>query len=79
MMLAAAQALGEISPGLSDAGGALLPPLEALPGLVPRIALRVAMEAVRAGVAPSLDADTLHLRIDEKRWVPAYVPVLPAD
>jgi malate dehydrogenase (oxaloacetate-decarboxylating) len=79
MMLAAAQALGDVSPATADPGAPLLPPLEALPSLVPRIALQVAMEAVRAKVAPRADEETLRLRIQARRWVPEYVPVLPAE
>jgi malate dehydrogenase (oxaloacetate-decarboxylating) len=77
MMLAAAQAIGDVSPALTEPGGPLLPPLETLRDLVPGIALRVAAEAVRGGVAPAVDEETLRLRIADRRWVPEYVPVLP--
>ena len=78
MMLAAARAVGEVSPGAAEVGGPLLPPLEALPALVPRIALQVALQAIRDGVAPASDETTMRLRIEEKRWVPQYAPILPA-
>jgi malate dehydrogenase (oxaloacetate-decarboxylating) len=79
MMLAAARAVGDVATGTADPGGPLLPPLEALPALVPHIALQVALQAVRDGVAPTADEATLRLRIEEKRWVPQYGPILPAD
>jgi malate dehydrogenase (oxaloacetate-decarboxylating) len=79
MMLAAAQALGELSPARTEPDGPLLPSLEALPALAQHIATAVAKEAVRAGVAPPQSETTLRLRIQESTWVPEYPSVLPAD
>jgi malate dehydrogenase (oxaloacetate-decarboxylating) len=77
MMLAAAQALGEVGPPGSDPGAPLLPPLEALRSLVPHIATAVAAEAVRAGVAPPATEEALRRLVAERSWVPEYRPLVP--
>jgi len=78
MMLAAAQALGDVSPARADPDAPLLPPLEALRSLVPAIATRVALEAVRAGVARAAGEEQLRRRVVERCWVPEYRPIGPA-
>jgi len=78
MMLAAAQALGDVSPVRSDPAAPLLPPLEALRSLVPNIATAVAVEAVRAGVAPAAGEETLRRLVAERAWMPEYRPLVPA-
>jgi malate dehydrogenase (oxaloacetate-decarboxylating) len=79
MMLAAAEALGELSPARTDPDAPLLPSLEALPSLARHIATAVALEAVRAGVAPAAAESDVRLRVQEKAWLPEYGPILPAD
>jgi malate dehydrogenase (oxaloacetate-decarboxylating) len=79
MMLAAAEALGELSPARSHSDAPLLPPLEALPSLAQHVATAVAAEAVRAGVAPAATESVLRLRVQESTWVPEYGPILQAD
>jgi malate dehydrogenase (oxaloacetate-decarboxylating) len=65
MMLAAAQALGDVSPAVTETGGPLLPHWRSCAPWSPSLALRVAMEAVRDGVAPHVDEETLRLRIED--------------
>jgi malate dehydrogenase (oxaloacetate-decarboxylating) len=79
MMLAAASALGELSPAQTDSAAPLLPALEALPALAQQVAMAVALEAVRAGVAPAVTESALRLRLQQSNWVPEYASVLPAD
>jgi malate dehydrogenase (oxaloacetate-decarboxylating) len=79
MMLAAAEALGQLSPAQSDADAPLLPALEALPALAQRVATAVAAEAVREGVAPPLSESALRLQVQERTWVPEYAPLLAMD
>jgi malate dehydrogenase (oxaloacetate-decarboxylating) len=79
MMLAAAEALGELSPARSDPDAPLLPALEEFPALVQHVAIAVAMEAVRAGVAPQQSETAIRHRIQESTWVPEYRRVLSLD
>ncbi len=75
MMLAAAEALGQLSPAQHDIDAPLLPSLEALPALALHVATAVAAEAVRAGVAPALSEGALRLKVQQSTWVPEYVRV----
>jgi malate dehydrogenase (oxaloacetate-decarboxylating) len=79
MMLAAAEALGGLSPAQTDADAPLLPALEALPALAQHVALAVAAEAVQAGVAPAATESALRLRVQQSTWVPEYPSVLALD
>lgn len=72
MMLAAARSLGDHSPALKDRGAPLLPSLEEVPRLSRSMALAIATEAIRSGVAPQSSPDKLRTKIDETFWVPAY-------
>ncbi len=67
MMLAAARALASHSPGVP-----LLPRFRDLRRIVFEIAMEVALEAQRAGVAPECDAATLRAQIQACVWEPAY-------
>ncbi|MGO9832098.1 MAG: NAD-dependent malic enzyme [Myxococcaceae bacterium] len=79
MMLAAAEALGELSPAGTDSSAPLLPPLEALPSLAQHVATAVAVEAVRAGVAPAATEADIRRNVQAATWAPEYVSILPAS
>lgn len=79
MMLAAAEALGELSPARTDAEAPLLPELEALPSLAQHVATAVAIEAVRAGVAPAATETVLRHRVQKSTWVPEYASIFHGD
>jgi malate dehydrogenase (oxaloacetate-decarboxylating) len=72
MFMAAAHTLAECSPALSDPQGALLPPLEDVRGVSRWIALAVAAEAQRQGVAEPTSAEVLERLVDAKMWTPHY-------
>ncbi|SNV71229.1 (NAD) dependent malate oxidoreductase Mez [Mycolicibacter terrae] len=72
MMRAAASALGDTSPALSDPGRPLLPAFEDLPEITTRIATAVAIQAVRDGVAPEASDDQLASAVRRSRWTPEY-------
>jgi len=72
MMQAAARALGEHSPTLKDPGASLLPPLTDVRRLAVAIAIAVALEAQRAGVAPKTSEEELIQRVNESQWMPKY-------
>jgi malic enzyme len=62
----------ECSPALSDPQGALLPPLEDIRGVSRRVALAVAAEAQRQGVAERAPAEASERLVDAKMWTPHY-------
>jgi malate dehydrogenase (oxaloacetate-decarboxylating) len=72
MFMAASRALAENSPALADPRAALLPPLREIRTVSRRIALAVAAEAQRAGVATHKSADELERLVDGKIWMPRY-------
>jgi len=75
MFVAAATELAEISAAGSDGHDRLLPPVDALADIAPRIALAAAVRAVAEGCAPRRMPDELAARIAEVRWEPRYRPV----
>ena len=74
MFVAAARALAEFSPALHDETAALFPALEEVRKVSRRVALAVAQEAHRAGLAPPLSREETETRIAQKMWTPHYVP-----
>jgi malate dehydrogenase (oxaloacetate-decarboxylating) len=72
MFLAAARALSEISPMRSDPDAPLFPPLNEIRDVSRHVALAVAAEAQRSGLAdPAVSAD-LESLVDSMRWTPRY-------
>jgi malate dehydrogenase (oxaloacetate-decarboxylating) len=72
MLIAAAEALGKCSPALRDASDSLLPHLSDVRQVAARIALTVALQAVRDGAALAASEDVLRQRIADAQWLPAY-------
>jgi malic enzyme len=78
MVLAAARALAEATSPARVAAGALYPPVTDLRVVARAVALAVACEAVRAGVAQIRDGVDLEAEVDAAMWWPAYAPYVPA-
>jgi malate dehydrogenase (oxaloacetate-decarboxylating) len=77
MFLAAARALGNASPTRTDRDAALFPPLEVITEVSRQIAVAVAAEAQREGLAdPTRTEDPARL-VDATRWEPRYARLLP--
>jgi len=76
MMEAAARALGEHSPALDDPSEPLLPPLKEVRRVAFSIAVSVAMEAQRIGVAPRTSEDDIVRRVKATQWFPQYPPTV---
>jgi malate dehydrogenase (oxaloacetate-decarboxylating) len=74
MLLAAARGLAEGAPALQEPGGALLPPLRELRQVARAVALAVAAEAQRQGLAEPTTREELERRVDARRWEPRYLP-----
>jgi malate dehydrogenase (oxaloacetate-decarboxylating) len=72
MFVAAARALAEFSPAMSEPTASLYPALEGVRNLSRNVALAVAKEAVRSGLAESVSDSDLERRIDAKIWLPRY-------
>lgn len=72
MFVAAAVALSELSPALAEVGQPLYPPLERVRDVSYRVALAVAREAQRSGLAEMTSEEELERRIPGKIWTPHY-------
>lgn len=72
MFMAAALALKEFSPALSDPAASLLPPLENIRELARHIGVAVARQAQDDGVAEKTSQAELESRIDKTMWRPEY-------
>ena len=72
MFLAAARALAELSPAKRDARANLLPPLVELPAISLRVAVAVAIEAQKEGLAEPWPQPELIAAVRAKMWEPAY-------
>ncbi len=71
MFMAASIALADSSPAIADPNGPLLPPLEDIRTVSRWIAIAVAAEARRAGVARTSPRELERL-VDERMWTPRY-------
>jgi malate dehydrogenase (oxaloacetate-decarboxylating) len=74
MFVAAARALSELSPARRDPSQALLPPLSEVRDVAKRVAVAVALQAQRDGLAEAMSQDELLRRIDSTMWIPDYLP-----
>ncbi len=75
MFMAAAEALSSCSPALRDHGVALLPSLSDVRKVSKKIAIAVAVQAVRENVANQASEDELRQCIDDAFWEPVYASV----
>ena len=75
MFVAAARTLSELSPLRRAGGGELFPPITEARAISRQIALAVAAEAQRAGVAEPCSAEELEQRIDATIWSPRYARI----
>ena len=74
MFIAAARTLSELAPVRRDPSLALVPPLREVREVAKRVAVGVAVQAQRDGVADELPDDELVRRIDATMWTPEYLP-----
>jgi malate dehydrogenase (oxaloacetate-decarboxylating) len=74
MFVAAARVLSEFAPVLDDPEAPLYPPLEQVRDISFKVALAVAREAQRAGLA-DVNVDKLEQTVRGKMWTPHYVPL----
>lgn len=74
MFMAAARALSGLAPAHRDPNGPLLPALENVRTVSRHVAVAVAREAVRQGVAESMGDLELEQQIAGRMWAPRYLP-----
>lgn len=74
MFAAAARVLSEFAPALHDPGAALYPRLDQVREISFKVAVEVAREARRAGLA-EVDLDKLEETIRRRMWKPHYLPL----
>jgi len=72
MFMAAAIALSDASPALHTKGGPLLPPLKNIREVSENIAIAVAKQAMKQGLAPHMVEEELMQRVHETMWQPKY-------
>jgi malate dehydrogenase (oxaloacetate-decarboxylating) len=73
MFVLAARALHEFSPAHRDPHAPLYPALEDIRTISRQVALAVAAEAQRTGLAEQTPREELERRVDEKMWKPQYM------
>jgi malate dehydrogenase (oxaloacetate-decarboxylating) len=74
MMVAAAEALGNISRDSADnTATELLPPIENMRDVAIQIAVRVGLQAQQDGVAQIMSEQELRERVQQKFWIPQYL------
>ena len=72
MFMAAAVALKEAAPALSDPAASLLPSLEDIRQVTRHIGIAVAKQAQQEGVAEETSTEELEKQIDQTMWKPEY-------
>jgi len=72
MLIAAAECLAEVSPAKTDPSAPILPRLDDVRDAAREIALAVAMQAEKDGVAPVRGETVLRQAIEKAQWYPEY-------
>jgi malate dehydrogenase (oxaloacetate-decarboxylating) len=73
MFVAAARVLSEFSPALQDPQAPLYPSLDMVRRISRSVALQVALEAQRSGLAEVTPLEALERAVSDKMWTPHYV------
>ena len=73
MFVAAARALGQLSPALHDPSASLYPTLGSVRELSQTVAFAVGSEAQRIGLTQPTSTEELERRIEESMWSPRYL------
>lgn len=74
MILKAAETLSAYSPALQLTGAPILPPLEDAQWIAKKIAVAVALQAIKEGCAQKNNTADIEALIDEIYWEPKYLP-----
>jgi malate dehydrogenase (oxaloacetate-decarboxylating) len=79
MFIAAARALGDLSPALADPAGSLFPPIEKIREVSFQVAVAVGLEAQRAGLATKSSREEVERLIRANTWEPRYARYVRAS
>lgn len=79
MIWAAAEALSLCGPALYDDTQPLLPPISDAQIIAKKIAIAVAEQSIKDGVAESQSQDALIKTLEERFWKPEYLPFLRSE
>jgi malate dehydrogenase (oxaloacetate-decarboxylating) len=74
MFMAAAKALAGASPARDNPKHNLLPPVASLRDVATTVALAVALQAHKEGLAKDVPIDKIEALIEAKMWAPTYLP-----
>lgn len=74
MFMAASEALADSAIAFGGSGAGILPPLSQIRWVAKRIALAVAAQAVKQGLATRVPTGDLEQVIDLRMWTPRYLP-----
>jgi len=77
MFVAAARALAEFSPALKERDAPLYPKLERVRDISRAVAIAVAIEAQKQGLAEKCSYDELEEKVSTLMWWPEYPRVKP--
>ncbi|SRR5579885_658843 len=77
MFMAASEALAECAGGFRGGGAGILPPLSQIRAVARRIAVAVAAQAIRQGLAARPPAGDLEQIVEARMWTPRYLPLRP--
>ena len=72
-MIAAAEALGNISQDSANNATELLPPIENMRDVAIQIAVRVGLQAQQDRVAQIMSEQELRERVQQRFWIPQYL------
>ena len=72
MMMAAAKALGDQSPALTDPTASLLPNVRTIRDIAREVAYAVAAQAHAEGLAPEFAKEKGRQAVTESQWTPEY-------
>lgn len=75
MFMIAAEALSDCSPALTDPNASLLPSLDDIRDVSRKIAIAVALQAQKDGVAATISQDQLDLNLQAVVWQPCYLEI----
>ncbi len=72
MLMAASQALADISAAYEKAPGAILPPIKVIREISEKIAYAVALQAIEDKLALPVTIENLQRRLQANFWLPRY-------
>ena len=73
MFIAAARALSDLSPALKDPMAPLFPDLEEIRDVSKHVAIAIAVQAQKEGLAPQSSTEAIVSKVESNMWEPKYL------